>query len=489
MPPRRVSAVLAGCLVMALGRAAAQAPDPSAELLRQGRELLDAGRGREAVVLLERHLGRVRSDPAFLLMLTDAYRIHLETLDLQGDRFNFEMFSKRLRVLEQGLGLGQEPRGGLLARGSRPDEESVRVARAEPAAFGEQAAAAFARQQYREAGQQFAKMSLAGLPMSPDQQAQWAYCKLAAAVERLNAGGSADEIEREAQAALKLAGGNAKLEQFGRQVMDEARRRAGRPPTQAATAAIRHTETASESANFRLVHSQSREFAEQMLQLAEQHRRSAFAKFASPHAGPWPVACEVVLHATGADYAKATGQPANSPGHSTIKSQAGRVTSRRIDLRADDPDLLGCVLPHEITHVVLGDLFPDEPLPRWADEGLAVLAEPRAKVDRYTLTMIHNRRQGKLVPLDRLLATRDYPDPAWLTVFYVQSVSVVEYLVNLRDPAAFVAFCRDLPNGTDAALQRHYHIRHVAELQERWLIATFTEVDRRDAAAAAAAKR
>ena len=63
------------------------------------------------------------------------------------------------------------------------------------------------------------------------------------------------------------------------------------------------------------------------------------------------------------------------------------------------PNLLACVVPHETTHLVLGDLFADAPLPRWADEGMAVLAEPPARLDRFTRTLHSNRRQGRLVPL------------------------------------------------------------------------------------------
>ena len=41
------------------------------------------------------------------------------------------------------------------------------------------------------------------------------------------------------------------------------------------------------------------------------------------------------------------------------------------------------MLPHEATHVVLAGQFGDQPVPRWADEGMAVLTEPRDKIDRH----------------------------------------------------------------------------------------------------------
>src|SRR5262249_34599928 len=149
-----------------------------------------------------------------------------------------------------------------------------------------------------------------------------------------------------------------------------------------------------------------------------------------------------------------------------------------MDLRSDDANLLGITLPHEVTHLVLGDLFSDAALPRWADEGMAVLAEPRTQVDRYLKTMVRLRNEGRLIPLAQILGQYEYPDVKLITVFYVESVSVVEFMVNLKGASAFVAFLRDSGRGMDAALQKHYAIRNVADLQDHWLRATFTEIDR-----------
>jgi hypothetical protein len=141
------------------------------------------------------------------------------------------------------------------------------------------------------------------------------------------------------------------------------------------------------------------------------------------------------------------------------------------------------VLPHETTHLVLGDLFADAPLPRWADEGMAVLAESRARCDRYARTLYTCRRQGKLVPLAQLFAQPEYPDAALITAFYVESVSVVDFLVGEKGPQAFVQFLRDVPRtGLDGALERHYGCRNVVALEEQWRIKLFAGVDARASA-------
>ena len=90
----------------------------------------------------------------------------------------------------------------------------------------------------------------------------------------------------------------------------------------------------------------------------------------------WQPPCEIYLYPTAKQYAQMTGQPEDSPGYSTMGMNAGKIISRRVNLRTDHPTLVKAVLPHEITHVILADFFTEQQIPRWADEGLAVLAEP-----------------------------------------------------------------------------------------------------------------
>src|SRR6185436_11357861 len=101
------------------------------------------------------------------------------------------------------------------------------------------------------------------------------------------------------------------------------------------------------------------------------YRATAFTKWSNKPPVAWQPICEITLHNDGTAYAAATKQNATAPGHSSIKTVSGKVASRRMELRADNPELIGVTLPHEVTHVVLGDLFADTALPRWADEGMA----------------------------------------------------------------------------------------------------------------------
>src|SRR5207244_3282532 len=105
----------------------------------------------------------------------------------------------------------------------------------------------------------------------------------------------------------------------------------------------------------------------------------------------------------------------------------GRLVTRRIDLHCDDPNMIVAVLPHETTHVVLAGQFGDVQVPRWADEGMAVLTEPRDKVERHLHNLDRCRQDGQLFSLRQLMQMHDYPDPRYIGAFYAESVSLVDF--------------------------------------------------------------
>ena len=62
----------------------------------------------------------------------------------------------------------------------------------------------------------------------------------------------------------------------------------------------------------------------------------------------------------------------------------------------------------------------------------------------------------------------DFPEAAKITPFYVESVSLVDYLVRLKGAKAFVLYLREAPRrGYEEALQRHYSIKDASEHQTR----------------------
>ncbi len=136
--------------------------------------------------------------------------------------------------------------------------------------------------------------------------------------------------------------------------------------------------------------------------------------------------------------------------------------------------MLTAVLPHETTHTVLAGSFGNQPVPRWVDEGMAVLTEPRAKIERYLRNLPQHYQSRRLFQIRQLMQMNDYPHPDYVNSFYAQSVSVVEFLAKKQGPKVFADFVRDgLRDGYESALGKHYHYRDFAEMQEDWLRSTF----------------
>jgi len=223
-----------------------------------------------------------------------------------------------------------------------------------------------------------------------------------------------------------------------------------------------------------VTHSKSQQRQEDCARVAETVRAKTAQKWFGQAGPAWTPRCDIYLHATAADYGRATGQY-NSPGHSSIRIENGRFVIRRIDLHCDDPGLLEAILPHEATHIVLASQLGEqlvERLPRWADEGVAVLTEPRAKIDRHLTNLTQARREAQLFPVKELLELTNYPEsPGRVGTFYAQSVSLVEFLSSLRGPQVFIAFLQDsLRTGYEKALQKHFQIASYQELEERWMV-------------------
>ena len=183
----------------------------------------------------------------------------------------------------------------------------------------------------------------------------------------------------------------------------------------------------------------------------------------------WTPKCEIHLYASAAEFSRETGQRPESPGFSTISVGEGRVVARRINLRADHASCVDAVLPHEVTHVVLADLFPTEQIPRWADEGVAVLAEPAKEQELRAADLEEPLASGRVFPVGKLFEM-DYPrDQSW-ALYYAQSVSVTRFLVESASPDQFVRFVRESQqSGAEPAIRSVYGMRDLGELQERWI--------------------
>ena len=272
------------------------------------------------------------------------------------------------------------------------------------------------------------------------------------------------------------------------QRLDQKTKLQGDGPPQVFTSTIRvqHYEgknpegwLVAETEHFRIFHNQSSEYAERVAQAAETTRQAMYRKWLGNDGAPWPSICKVILHANATSYTQMNPLvPKNTPGHSNfVCDPSGRVIERQMDLRVDISGMIEVVLPHEATHVVLADMFGSSSAP-WADEGMAVLAEPEEKIDQHRRNLLKNHKDEQLFGLTELMELKDYPHARRIGAFYAQSVVLVEFLTNQRGPKVFGDFVKDgLRSGYEPSLKRHYNMTF-AQLDQTWQQQIVTGIER-----------
>lgn len=226
-----------------------------------------------------------------------------------------------------------------------------------------------------------------------------------------------------------------------------------------------------ETENFQICCDDSKSTAESLAKHAERLRSELQLKwFGKVRDQAWSPKCQIVLHAKVSSYVAAVGRGSErTVGSSLIKADGGKILSRRIDLLKGNNDFLSAALPHELTHVVLKERFSTILIPRWADEGIAILADPVAKQGRHKTDFKKALTSATTFQAAALLTLEDYPAPDRFGVFYGQSASLAEFLINRKSPEEFIEFVeRAALTDYDSALKSCYDISNVRELDRLW---------------------
>jgi hypothetical protein len=326
---------------------------------------------------------------------------------------------------------------------------------------------------FSEAKNLFDDASKAKQTFNEEQKAAWAYCRIKLATDRLNSSTdskTASEVATEIEDALSTAPGQKGLAEAAGKILSVARQRAGTKPEKrlAALDVVPSGWKMLESNCFRVLYRGDKTLASQLLQQSEDIRVATFKKWSGPPGGDWRPKCDVYIHDSEKEFRQATSQPANATGRAEVKLADGQVSARRIDLRADDDGCKEAALPREITYVVLADLFPTQPPPKWVELGMAALNTSDAEVNRYLRTAKRMNEDGDLLKSETLLMQKEVPAKA-VTAFHVQSVALVDFLVRLKGEKALTAYLRDSQRyGQVNALQREYGFKNAAALEDAW---------------------
>jgi hypothetical protein len=235
-------------------------------------------------------------------------------------------------------------------------------------------------------------------------------------------------------------------------------------------AAIQGNRWTATSDNFRITNRHPSQDARAIASLCEGWRTALQRHWCEGDCPPWSPRCEIVVHANQAGYLAAVGAGAGQTFGSSYMEFAKnhQVKRRQIDFRGDSEHGPASV-PHEMTHVILADLFGGRQPPRWADEGMALLADSAGKRQLHERDLQLGLSQRTAFRAVELLNLDAYPHPSRVPAFYGQSLSLTAFLVSREPPAKFVAFIRQSSEeGYDAALRDCYGIENVQELEVLW---------------------
>lgn len=202
------------------------------------------------------------------------------------------------------------------------------------------------------------------------------------------------------------------------------------------------------------------QMAQQFGQMAEHFRKQKAIEWLGREMEPWSQPCP--LHV----------KPTMSGAGGATQFNYGNGTYTIISMNIEGPveRMLNSVLPHEVTHTVFAHHFR-YPVPRWADEGGAVLSEDEQERHRHDLLCRQKLNMpGATIPLRRLFNLKEYHEVNDVMVIYAEGYSVSNFLVNQSDRATFLNFvAAGMRYGWDRGVQQYYGFQSVEQLEQAWL--------------------
>jgi hypothetical protein len=205
-----------------------------------------------------------------------------------------------------------------------------------------------------------------------------------------------------------------------------------------------------------LVEAPTPQIAQRVGQLAEQYRKEKAIEWLGREMPPWSERCPLHVKVT----------LGGAGGATSFNFMNGQVW-QTMQIEGSLDRLLASVLPHEVTHTVFAHYFRC-PVPRWADEGGAVLSEDDLERSRHDMMARQILNSGHAIPLRRLLALREYPRD--VGALYAEGFSVSNFLVASSNRPTFLSFvAHGMQYGWDSAAQSYYHLQSVEQLEEAWL--------------------
>ena len=181
----------------------------------------------------------------------------------------------------------------------------------------------------------------------------------------------------------------------------------------------------------------------------------------------WDNRVKIYIYPDKAAYLKETGQPAWSEG-------LANYTDKTISSYAWSEGFLDMLLPHELTHLIFRDYVGFEgEVPLWLDEGVSQWMEPhKRKMVKDVMRRLMGSSNVLSLQQMMMLDVRESRNPDLVNIFYVQAVSLVDFLITKYGASRFTDFCRQLRDGKaiEDSLRFAYPraIRTMDEFETKW---------------------
>src|SRR5262245_26782499 len=187
----------------------------------------------------------------------------------------------------------------------------------------------------------------------------------------------------------------------------------GANPADGCAAPIAGDQWQATSPNFLVRNHHSAHDARKVAEYCESWRAKLQRYWIASEQDTWAAKCDVVVHSGSASYLAAVGSGARQTfGSSLIQFNRHKQVARRlIDFRGDSAHGLAAV-PHEMTHVVLADLLDGRQPPRWADEGMAILADSHEKQLLHERDLMQGIASRRAFRVTELITIEAYPHPS-----------------------------------------------------------------------------
>ncbi len=181
----------------------------------------------------------------------------------------------------------------------------------------------------------------------------------------------------------------------------------------------------------------------------------------------WDNRAKIYLYDTQEEYKKA---------NSNLDWSIGLVMvgNKTIQSYTAAPGLLDNVLAHELAHIIFREMvgFNNPAVPLWLDEGVAVFHEKRSNNQSVKKYLAKKLQDNTSISLSQLYSfdLMHTKDKQLVELFYLESYSLLNYLINVFGRDKFVSFCQYLRDHRDLtrALRSTYSFDSQLEFEKSW---------------------